>query len=419
MQISKSKAQIFIGTLLLILFIFTVDFRTSIFKSVYIAYAVVMVALFLIYRGAKVQITTRIPPLLALWIVSIAWVITTLNISYIIKYIFAILLLYCFYKKKESGMYLVNGLVVVGIIFAGATFLFYFFPNIYLNSVVPKLADYLKETAVIMMRTNRYPGLTGHYSTNGTYLAIGFGAVISIIFCKEGEKKKNFKYLIACLLILGALLLIGKRAHLVFSVAAAFGVYWLSNDKDKANRLIKLLGIVLVAAILFVIMVNQIPALSNTFNRFSETADSGDFLMSRGLFYAEAISQFKSHLLLGCGWKQMVNLLAHDVHNIYIQLLAETGLVGFSFYIILFVSGLLMAVRLVKMAASNTSESIVDKKLIYFAAYYMFFFILYGFTGNPLYDEQPFYLLMISYGILLFYSREGLDNEESAYFDFS
>lgn len=419
MQISKSKAQIFIGTLLLILFIFTVDFRTSIFKSVYIAYAVVMVALFLIYRGAKVQITTRIPPLLALWVVSIIWVITTLNISYIIKYVFAILLLYCFCKKKESGMYLVNGLVVVGVVFAGATFLFYFFPNIYLNSVVPKLADYLKETAVIMMRTNRYPGLTGHYSTNGTYLAIGFGAVISIIFCKAGEKKKNSKYLIVCLLILGALLLIGKRAHLVFSVAAAFGVYWLSNDKDKVNRLIKLLGIVLVAAILFVIMVNQIPALSNTFNRFSETADSGDFLMSRGLFYAEAISQFKSHLLLGCGWKQMVNLLAHDVHNIYIQLLAETGLVGFSFYIILFVSGLLMAVRLVKMAASSTSESIVDKKLIYFAAYYMFFFILYGFTGNPLYDEQPFYLLMISYGILLFYSREGLDNEESTYFDIS
>ena len=419
MQISKSKAQIFIGTLLLVLFIFTVDFRTSIFKSVYIAYAVVMVALFLIYRGAKVQITTRIPPLLALWIVSITWVITTLNISYIIKYVFAILLLYCFYKKKESGMYLVNGLVVVGIIFAGATFLFYFFPNIYLNSVVPKLADYLKETAVIMMRTNRYPGLTGHYSTNGTYLAIGFGAVISIIFCKAGEKKKNFNYLIVCLLILGALLLIGKRAHLVFSVAAAFGVYWLSNDRDKVNRLIKLLRIVLVAAILFVIMVNQIPALSNTFNRFSETADSGDFLMSRGLFYAEAISQFKSHLLLGCGWKQMVNLLAHDVHNIYIQLLAETGLVGFSFYTILFVSGLLMAVRLVKMAASSSSESIVDKKLIFFAAYYMFFFILYGFTGNPLYDEQPFYLLMISYGILLFYSREGLDNEESTYFDIS
>lgn len=417
MQISKSKAQIFIGTLLLLLFIFTADFRISIFKSVYIAYAVVAVALFFIYRGAKVQITTRVPILLALWIISTVWVITTLNVSYIIKYIFGILLLYCFSKEKKSGTYLVNGLVVVGLIFAGATFLFYFFPNIYLSSVVPKLADYLKETAVIMMRTNRYPGLTGHYSTNGTYLAIGFGAVVSIVFCKASEKKKSFKYLIVCLLILGALLLIGKRAHLVFSVAAAFGVYWLSNDKDKVNRLIKLLGIVLVAAILFVIMVNQIPALSNTFNRFSETADSGDFLMSRGLFYAEAISQFKSHLLLGCGWKQMVNLLAHDVHNIYIQLLAETGLVGFAFYVILFASGLLMAVKLVKKAASSTSESIVDKKLIYFAAYYMFFFILYGFTGNPLYDEQPFYLLMISYGILLFYSREGLDNEESTCFD--
>lgn len=417
MQISKNKAQIFIGTLLLLLFIFTVDFRVSIFKSVYIAYAVVAVALFFIYRGAKVQISTRIPILLALWIISTAWVITTLNISYIIKYIFGILLLYCFYKEKKSGTYIVIGLVVAGLVFAGATFLFYFFPNIYLNSVVPQLADYLKETAVIMMRTNRYPGLTGHYSTNGTYLAIGFGAGVSIVFCRVGEKKKGFKYLIVCMLILGALLLIGKRAHLVFSVVAAFGVYWLSNDKDKVNRLIRLLGIVLVVAILFVIMVNQIPALSNTFNRFSETANSGDFLMSRGLFYAEAISQFKSHLLLGCGWKQMVDLLDHDVHNIYIQLLAETGIVGFAFYMILFASGFLMAVKLVKKAASCTSESIVDKKLIYFAAYYMFFFILYGFTGNPLYDEQPFYLLMISYGILLFYSRKGLDNEESTYFD--
>lgn len=408
MQISKRKAQIIFGTLLLLFFAFTVDFRVSIFRSVYIAYAVALLAIFLIFRGANVRLLGKVPILVALWMVSIIWVLTTGNASYIIKYALGVLLLYCFSQRKEAGLYLVQGLAIIGLIFSVATFVFYFFPDIYLNSVVPYLADYLKSTAVIMMRTNRYPGLTGHYSTNGTYLAIGFGAVISSILCGSGEKKNRIRYFVVCLLVLGALLLIGKRAHLVFSIAAVFCVYWLCNDKDKINRFLKVIGVVIIAAIVFAIMVNQIPALSNTFNRFSETADSGNFLMSRGLFYAEAFAQFKKHIFLGCGWKQMVKLLEHDVHNIYIQLLAETGLVGFSFYIILFISGLNMAVKLVKEISRTEVINVQERKLLIFAAYYMFFFVLYGFTGNPLYDEQPFYLLMISYGVLVYYTRKGI-----------
>lgn len=408
MQISKRKAQIIFGTLLLLFFVFTVDFRVSIFRSVYIAYAVALLAIFLIFRGANVRLLGKVPILVALWMVSIIWVLTTGNVSYIIKYALGVFLLYCFSQRKEAGLYLVQGLVIVGLVFSVATFVFYFFPDIYLNSVVPNLADYLKSTAVIMMRTNRYPGLTGHYSTNGTYLAIGFGAIVSTILCGNGEKKSRFRCFAVCLLILGALLLIGKRAHLVFSIAAAFCVYWLCNDKDKINRFLKVIGVVIIAAIVFVIMVNQIPALSNTFNRFAETADSGDFLMSRGLFYAEAFAQFKKNIFFGCGWKQMVKLLEHDVHNIYIQLLAETGVVGFSFFIGLFVSGLNMAVKLIKGISRTEAINVQERKLLVFAAYYMFFFVLYGFTGNPLYDEQPFYLLMISNGVLIYYTRKGI-----------
>lgn len=408
MRISKRKVQIIFGTLLLLFFVFTVDFRVSIFRSIYIAYVVVLLAILLIFRGANARLLGKNSILVVLWMVSIIWVLTTGNASYIIKYVLGILLLYCFSQRKEAGLYLVQGLVFVGLIFSIATFVFYFFPDIYLNSVVPNLADYLKSTAEIMMRTNRYPGLTGHYSTNGTYLAMGFGATISTILCGNGEKKNRIGYFVVCLLILGALLLIGKRAHLVFSIVAAFCVYWLCNYKDKINRFLKIIGVVIITAIVYVIMVNQIPALSNTFNRFIETAVSGDFLMSRGVFYAEAFGQFKKHIFLGCGWKKMVKLLEHDVHNIYIQLLAETGVVGFSFFSVLFVSGLKMAVKLTKGISHTKIINAQERKLLLFAAYYMFFFILYGFTGNPLYDEQPFYLLMISYGILICYTGEGI-----------
>lgn len=407
MQISKKKAQIFFGTLLLLFFVFTVDFRVSIFRSVYVAYAVVLIALFLIFKGADVKLVGKLPGLVALWMISIIWVLTTGNVSYIIKYALGVFLLYCFSQRKEAGLYLVQGLGIVGLIFSVATFVFYFFPDIYLNSVVPYLEDYLKSTAVIMMRTNRYPGLTGHYSTNGTYVAIGFGAIISTILCGNGKEEKGIRHYVACLLVVGALLLIGKRAHLVFSIAAAFCVYWLYNDKAKTNRLLKVVGIVIIVAIVFIIMVNKNLALSNTFNRFYETAAFGDFLMSRGKFYAEAFAQFKKHIFWGCGWKQMMKLLEHDVHNIYIQLLAETGVIGFSFYVFLFVSGLNMAVKLIKGVSHTEVINVQDRKLLVFASYYMFFFILYGFTGNPLYDQQPFYLLMISYGLLTYYAGRG------------
>lgn len=59
MQISKRKAQIIFGTLLLLFFVFTVDFRVSIFRSVYIAYAVALLAIFLIFRGANVRTTWK------------------------------------------------------------------------------------------------------------------------------------------------------------------------------------------------------------------------------------------------------------------------------------------------------------------------------------------------------------------------
>ena len=301
--------------------------------------------------------------------------------------------------------YTVKGLVVVGFVFSMATFLFFLEPNIYINSVVPRLADYLQETAIVMMRTNRYPGLTGHYSTNGTYLAIGLGAIASLILAKKNNERKSGCYILATLVI-GALLLIGKRAHLVFSVASVFGVYWFCNDRDKVNRFIKLIGLLIIGSVLLVIAINQIPALNNTFSRFAETAKSGDFLMSRGLFYAEAITQFKQHPIFGCGWKTMVNLIEHDVHNIYLQLLAETGIVGFVVFCGLFVYGIYIAVKLLRCVSfSKEALSESDRIMICFSGYYVFFFILYGFTGNPLYDEQPFYIFMIAYGILMHYGK--------------
>lgn len=398
-----------LGIALFLFFALTVDFRTSIFENVYIAYAFAVISIILLFYGSKTLLSAKMTIPISLWIISICFVIRSGNISYIVKYMLGLILMYCYYKKSGADGYTVKVLMGFGILYVFFTFAFYFLPDLYIDNVVPYLSDYLQSTAIIMIRTNRYPGLTGHYSTNGIYLAIGLGAMVSLYISGSGKKqKRQSKYLIILIIVtVGALLLIGKRAHLVFSIASCFGVYWLTNSRNKSSRWIKIIGGLLIISVVFVIAVNQIPALSNTFDRFSSTAVSGDFLMSRGTFYAIAWMQFLKNPLMGCGWRTMMDILDHDVHNVYIQLLAETGILGFCFFVGLILYGVVVGTKTINWAVKNRDGiKTEDFSLICFSVYYIYFFVLYGMTGNPLYDEQTFYIFMISYGALLFYQRQ-------------
>ncbi len=392
----------YIGLFVFLFFVFMLDFRTSLFHNVYLAYVWALSGIIFIWYGCNVKVSKVMSNVVMIWFITILFIIFTFNLSYIIKYIFSLILLYCFYKTGGTKDQTVKVLAFFGIIFTLATFLFYIYPQIYNESIVPKLEEYLRVTALNMMRTKRYPGLTGHYSTNGTYLAIGFGAIFSLIVSKN-YKKNNYILLIFLILTLGALLMIGKRAHLVFAFVSSIWVYWLYS-KNKHTRFLNIVAIISVLIILFFVFAEQFPVLKNTFDRFYETAKEGTFLMSRDIFYKAAFKKFIDNPLFGSGWRTAVDYLEHDVHNIYIQLLAETGIIGFSIFVGLIVYGVVIGIKvLLKLSKVEMKSS-----LVVFSVYYIFFFTLYGFTGNPLYDEQPFYIYMICYGSLIYYKNKML-----------
>lgn len=395
-----------IGLFLLMIFMFSVDFRLSIFKSTGVAYAFAAVTIALIWYGARIRPIFKVPAFLALWLISFVFVISSMDASCMIKYLIGLILMFVFYYNDYAHVHTIKLLAVVGFIFTFATFFFYFFPQIYNVIIVPYLADYLQQTALTMMKTSRYPGLTGHYSTNGTYLAIGLGALFALYIARGKDNKYKFQWigLVPPVLSVGALLLVGKRAHLVFSIVAMFAVYWVVNSDRKQSRIFKFLRLALVLVVVFAIAVNQLPILSNTFNRFIETAKRGTFLMSRGGFYTEAWATFKAHPIIGIGWKTMIGIIDHDVHNIYIQLLAENGILGFTFFAFLIITGVVISTRLLAIYVKKNIYRATIAPLV-FATYYIYFFAMYGFTGNPLYDEQPFYIYMIAYGILIYYMK--------------
>lgn len=399
----KKKNIKYWGIIFFLFFFLTVDFRTNLFHNVIIAYVFAAVALFLLFYGSGVGLSKRISPVITLWIGSVAFVLTSGNPSLIIKYILGLFLLYCFAMTNGSEGGTVKVMSIYGLVFALSSFFFYIFPDTYIQGIVPHLEDYLQSDAIIMLRSNRYPGLTGHYSTNGIYLSFGIGAALAayLAYSKGFWRKASLVCIVFCI---GALLLIGKRAHLVFSLGACFLIYWVSNNQNHSKRIVKIFGGIIIGGGALVIAINQMPALSNTFDRFVETFSSGDFLMSRGLFYVEAVEQFKANPIFGIGWRAMMSeVIGLDVHNIYLQLLAENGILGFMFYIGMLIYGMVISIKEFSWSSKNRDKVSTDSyAILAFATFYMFFFSVYGMTGNPLYDEQTYYVLMISFGAIIY-----------------
>lgn len=407
-KISVNKLMTSIGICLFLFFTLTTDFRLSIFGNVFIAYVFALFAIGLLLFFSKRKTSARYLKLpVAFWILSICFVATAFELNYIVRYSIGLILLLCYAETLGAGNTTIKVLGGFGIIFAIFSFVFWLLPNVYINQVVPLLAEYERIDAVTMIRSNRFPGLTGHYSTNGIYLSMGFGAITGIILSNIKNKKKNVVAYVWLLLITGALLLIGKRAHLFFSIAAAFAVYWLCYSGNKATRFLKVMRITVIGMVLLVIALEQIPMLSNTFDRFTNTIKEGQFWMSRDILFAQAWIAFLRHPLLGNGWRSLMDgIMGLDAHNVFVQLLAETGIVGFAFFFSLIVYGVVTATKTLGWFGKHKEYTVQDTALLYFAVYYVYFFSLYCLTGNPLYDEQPFYIYMISYGSVLYYNSQ-------------
>ncbi|MDK2937282.1 MAG: hypothetical protein PWP62_2290 [Eubacteriaceae bacterium] len=400
-----------IGIAMFLFFTLTVDFRLFVFKNTYIAYVFAILALVLLFYGSSIPILGSVTSSIFLWNCAILFVIPTGNISEITGFLIGLMLLYCYYKTTGAGNYTVKVLFGYGLFYSFFTFFFYAFPDLYTNSIVPLFPVYARNTAINLLNSNCYPGLTAHYSTNGIYLAIGIGALFSIYLSdynsRQPKQKRKKIILLMLVFMMGALLLTGKRAHLVFTIAGCFFVYWLSYSDNKKGRLLKVVFGLVVASIIFIFVVNLLPGLSNTFRRFSETLESGNFLMGRETFYAASWIQFSNNPIFGCGWKKMMSLIGHDTHNIYIQLLAETGIIGFLLFAGLIAYGVLSATKTLKEYTKDRDRiGKSNYSLLYFSTFYIYFFVLYGMTGNPLYDEQTFYIFMIAYGTMLYYRKK-------------
>ena len=247
------------------------------------------------------------------------------------------------------------------------------------------------------------------HSHNAGFGAAGNGIRFgTMIFGSYALTKKRRSDYLLFLISVAALLLSGKRAHTVFGLAALYLCYFAYNSNAKKSRLVKGIGVLLGALTVFAVASYCVPALATVVFRFIDTAETGDMSVGRVDVWLKAFSMFGKHSLVGIGWGQYVNQGGWfwNIHNIYIQLLVETGIIGFIIYCGWFLFHLVRTWSMYsKMRVNPEDYTNIDYCLMNFSLAMQIFFILYGFTGNPLYDREMFVPYFIACAISVNYAN--------------
>lgn len=286
-------------------------------------------------------------------------------------------------------------LAVFGLIHAIFTILFLVFPNLYTGWFKP---HFFPST---LTAVGYKSGLCGHYSTNGMYLA--WGLIASFYFWQTSGKREKKKWQVVAILILVALLLTTKRAHLIFGIASCLTVYMmLNNGKGSVGTALKLALFLAVALIAFYLASLFVPEIAKVVDRLNGAElDEG-----RSDYYAICLELFQSSPFVGHGWESFTTALYQsgiadlrrlylsgnlhqNAHNVYFQLLAEEGLVGFLLFLSFALTSLILAVRTARSSFSPIG------KLCALSLGVQVFFLLYCITGNPLYDIAEYSVYMM------------------------
>ena len=300
------------------------------------------------------------------------------------------------------GMFIVAGetgwidgclkaIVLFAAFHAACTILFWLFPVLY-----PPVKQLF--FAGNYMAYGYKSGLTNHYSTNAMYLSIGFVCSACRLLADKGKAHAGARLV---LLSIGfALLLTTKRGPLIAAIAGVVMVYMLVSNKRFVASLLKL-ALALVAASLALYAISRVvPGIAATIARlFAMLSD--DTMGGRQGLYEHALLLFGENPVFGSGWGTYQKTFAStslgamyarlgftsmSAHNVYLQLLAETGVVGLGLFLLAvvttFACGCKTAIDLLhqdeyNLAGAQTSSVGVQA-----------FFLVYCISGNPLYDLQ-------------------------------
>ncbi len=262
------------------------------------------------------------------------------------------------------------------------------------------------------LRTINGPYLNGCNAIVGNtagYLIYCIGLLYLAYLTHYYTKHKilNTILFIVCFL---ALILTGKRAIMICGMASMMIIYIISGKRLKKIQRFLFAALLATALLCSFTFLAELFPNANTIIRIADSIEGlmqGDDISSgRVLLYRYALIQFKFSPILGIGWKEFNHLTTslynysseHYVNNDYLQVLCETGIVGF---VCIYLPMILFLIKTIRMYLSvvNLEINNESKMALVFSLFIQIFYLSYSVFEIPLYDRCFFFMYIVSVSI--------------------
>ncbi|MCM8901631.1 O-antigen ligase family protein [Caldicoprobacter algeriensis] len=344
-----------------------------------------------------------------LWIVSVIVMILSSLISrfqqeslkYTMLFLIGVLYFIYFSNNKELLLNVMKIQKYFSVIFAVFTLLPLLDVTLYYR-ILELLFDSksVSEIKSLMIVFNRYVGIGRFAGNNGFILSLGLG----IALCEMLTQRKVIHVVYIIIFFISIFLTGSRYAFLASILSMVLVVFFFYHKKTHLSRLTKF--ILLIVLIFICILLSYCFFPSSIFDRFMNM----ESIYNRFKLYNLAWELFLQRPILGHGINTFLYYTFYRIdmlektytHNVFLQLLSETGIIGTILIIASFIVTLLSGIVSIK----NLKYS-EDKHLLItfrFTLYLQFMFLIYFLTGNPIYDYNQLYLYFIfsSYAICSF-----------------
>jgi len=289
----------------------------------------------------------------------------------------------------------------------------YVFPNVFANIILPLLPGEISSASSLFMIYDLYAGITDQIGRNAFYITVGISIILTALIAKT--QRVSLANVLMLTLMVIALLLTGKRGHLASNIIAFLVVIVVYARVQGKNIAKNLLFSIVTISFLVIVIIKIVPETATPFMRFITAYNEGNIVGGRTELYIFAIELFKQKPILGWGFGSFSGFQDTGTHNVYLQLLCETGLVGTLLFVSILLSNILVTLKAIRRYCRF--NKMAQDGFLLFSLYTQVFYITYAMTGNPLNDGFILIVYMIAmsipYAMSLPKGSKRLDNYSS------
>ena len=351
------------------------------------------------------------------------------DVASVIIEIFLCFLLSCYAKPGEREL---KGLLQFIIAFAFVLSLYVIivtiFPDIYYRYISRFIAEGSRRTTEHMFGVGYGVIIGGNPTLVNHILVLSQLILLNQYFILNGNGRKGkFKNMTLMIITLCAMFFENRKGELLtFLMVAFYAIFFHlpGNARERMKRGLKY-GVISLLLLLVIVIVALKLGLANRYTFFFERlSDERPTDISSGRLYLwkVAISKFLEYPFLGVGWGNIRNYVymhnsasdtdIHNVHNLILQLLSETGIIG-CFMFMLPVTVILIEARKTVHLLRRAKNSRLPRLLANVAFEYQLFLLLNGLLDSTWHRLSfwPFYAVSIIFAVaaVRMYSKSKAD----------